>query len=650
MYLKREEFVVPEEHVKGKWYEFLCNSLGLFDFPLSKDSTKSLADKLEFCGLRIKASRVYSAVVILILLGIAISIPILLLSYVYGIMIAFAFIGFAFYMMFFPSMLVKYHRIKATSDLIQTAFYLIVSLRLVPNLESALVFASKNVGGIVGRDLKKMTWDMSIGNYTGADEVLERFATKWKQENIEFFEAVDLIRTSIMQPKERRETMLDEAINVMLQRNMERMKHYSTQLRNPLLIITTIGITLPVLTIILFPIMTIFLAETIKPYMLFFFYDIVLPLLIYYIMNETLSTRPVTFGVIDISQHPKARSTKWYDVSILGKRIRFPTFFLAYMTGLLIVFAGIYLILIPSEPVGFTKILGGIVVLGGIASAILVYSFFIFFGNMAIRNEIRDTEYEFDEALYQLGYTLATGVPLETALERSYKRTKHLKVSGLFEKMLWNIKRFGFTMKRALFDEKFGALRYYPSKTIRSVMGVISDSIEKGVAGTSKTMLSISQYLKSMHLVEEHMRETLDETTSSMKVMMLLLVPIASGAVVGMSTIMTMVLFEISRILTSVTGLAAAYPQNFAPDVLGTIVDVKNIMPGEAFLIVVGIYMIEIIVMLASFVGTLEHGDDPLDKYQLIATNILISMTIFTFSVLFMYFIFKGLISFIWVT
>ncbi len=636
----------PEKR-KGSWYEFLCNSFGkTFEFPLKEDQIKDLSEKLEFCDLRIKPNYIFSTAIIVLIIGIFLSLFFFIFSlYIYGILLIIAFSMFSWYLLIYPSYLTRSYRIKATSDLVQTILYLVISLRLVPNLESALMFASTNVKGIVGRDLRKMTWDISTGKYGSADEVLEKFAKKWKRENLEFFEAVHLIRTSTLQRKGKREQMLDEAVNVMLEGNMERMKHYSTQLRNPLMIITSLGITLPVLTIIMFPIMTIFLAETIKPHLLFLFYDVCLPIVIYYIMRQTLRARPLSFGVIDISKHPEVKSNI-ISINLLGKRLEFPNMVLSVIIGSILCLTGILITLIPGDPVSITKIGGGLIILTGISSSVIVFSFLHFHGNIEIRNEVKEIEKEFSEILFQLGYTLSTGVPLEKALEESCKRTKGLKISGMFERALSNIKRFGFTFKRSLFDKKYGVMRYYPSPTVHSMMSTISDSIEKGVAGVAKTVLSISHYLKSMHLVEEHMKEILDETTSSMRMMMTLLVPIASGAVVGMATIIVMVLFQIVNILTNVTGLATAYPQSFAPEMLGSLVDIKNILPAEIFLVVVGVYMLEIVIMLASFVGTLEYGDDPLDKHYLIATNILLSLCIFTACILIIYFIFRNIITF----
>lgn len=635
---------------KSTWYENLCNFFGrIYEFPVKGENLKELTQKLEFCDIHTRPGYIYTTTVMVAIIGVVLSLILFLLSLpVYGLFIVFSFLGLGYYLIIYPTILSKYYRIRATSDLIQAAFYLVISLRLVPNLERALMFASSNVKGVVGRDLRKMAWGLTVGEYGSADVVLKEFAMKWKQENLEFYETMNLIRTSISQRKERREKILDEAVNILLQGNMERMKHYSTQLRNPLMIITTMGITLPVLTIILFPIITVFLAETIKPIFLFIFYDIIIPLVVWYIMTETLKSRPVAFGIIDISKHPKSRSMKKIILNPFGKKVSIPTVIVSILLGAIFCFLGYYLTTLPSDPVSLTKIMGGLLMLYGIGFAIIFYSFFHFHKNIDIRDDIKEMESEFGEVLFQLGYTLSSGVPVEAALEKSYEKTKDLKISSLFGRVLSNIKRFGFTFKKALFDKKYGAMKFYPSPMIQSTMDMISDYIGKGVIGVSKAILSISNYLKGMHSVEEHMKEILDETTSSMKMMMNLLVPIASGAVVGMATIMVMVLFQITSILTNITGLSEAYPQQLGPDVMGGLVDIKNILPAEVFLVVVGIYMIEITIMLASFICSLQHGDDPLDRHYLITTNLVIGLCIFSFSILLIYFIFKNLIGLMW--
>jgi len=639
-----EKKLLVFEKRKPSFYEKLCNSLGKFEFPLSEKSKRELEEKLEFCDIRVSPGKIYASALILIFLSLLISIPFFLFNLSsFGILLIAGSVGLGIYLIIYPTLQARTLRVRASRELIQTVLYLVVALRLSPSLENALLFAAANTRGIVGRKLKKAAWQLKVGRYRSADEVLEKFAEEWKVENLEFYEAIDLIRTSVLQSKERRERMLDEAVDVILKRNMERMMRYSRQLRGPLMIITTLGITLPVLVIILFPIIVIFLPEVIKPWLLFLFYDLILPVIVYYIMHEALKSRPVTFGVVDISEHPKARRTDALTFNLFGKKLAIPVFLISALVGALIASVGVYLISIPSGKVSTLKIFGGLTILAGIACSILLYSFFQFFENIDIKNELKQIEIEFDEVLFQLGYIMATGIPLEAGLERIRNRVRALRISGLVDGIIINMRKFGFTFKKALFDEKFGIIKKYPSRLIKSIMGIISDTIEKGVAGTAKTILSISSYLKSLHAVEEHMKEVLDETVSDMRIMMNLLVPISSGATVGLATLMVMVLFQIVSMLTQVTGLSQR--PEFTPENLMFAVDIKNIIPAEVFLVCVGVYMLEVTILLAYFISTLEYGEDKLERYKLIAQSILLSLGIFTFTLLLIYFTFAGLIQ-----
>jgi hypothetical protein len=358
---------------------------------------------------------------------------------------------------------------------------------------------------------------------------------------------------------------------------------------------------------------------------------------------------PIQFNVIDISLHPDAHKTGYLPIKMNNKKIMLPLLPLAILLGALIVFIGYSIVSMPTkDAVGLSKLGGGLIILWGISSAFIFYSFFSFYRNLEIRDEIKEVEMSFDDTIYQLAHVLSTGQPVEKSLEKLVNSMGELKIVNLFKVVLSNIRRFGFTMKTALFDDKVGALKYYPSHLIRSMMKILVDSLEKGVIGSAKTMLAISQYLKSVHMVEEHMKESLDETTSEMKFMMSMLAPISCGIVVGMATIMVMVLFNIAKILVTVTGLSNSMPALSQPSMLETLVDIKKIVPAETFLIIVGVYMLEVIILLTIFLTRLEHGGDSLDGYKMLTTGLLIGMAIFSFSILLIYFIFGGIFNMVW--
>jgi hypothetical protein len=332
-----------------------------------------------------------------------------------------------------------------------------------------------------------------------------------------------------------------------------------------------------------------------------------------------------------------------------NKRIKIPLLPLAVLIGVIITFTGITISMAKTEEaVTLSKLLGGLTILWGIAATIIIYSFFSYYDNLEVRDEIRETEVEFADAMFELGHVLSTGQPMETSLEKLSTSMGELKIGKMFKLVLLNIRKFGFTVRKAFFDPNVGVVKYYPSHMIRNILRILVDSIEKGISGASKTMMAISQYLKGVHSVEQYMKEELDETTSDMKFMINMLAPISCGVVVGLATIMVMVLFQIVKIMTSVTGMSSSMPSLSTPGMIESIVDVKKIVPAEIFLVIVGGYMLEVIVLLSMFLSTLEHGGDPVDKYNLISSGTIIGMTIFSFSILLIYFIFNSIIKIVW--
>jgi len=379
------------------------------------------------------------------------------------------------------------------------------------------------------------------------------------------------------------------------------------------------------------------------------FYNVILPMMVYLLMDNVLRSMPLQFRVVDISLHPDAHPVGKYFIKFKRRKMKVPLLAVAISIGALIIGLGIFIVsLSAKEAITLAKLCGGITILWGIAGTLTFYSFFSYYKNIEIKDEIKEAESSFDEAIFLLGHILYTGKPVEASLEKLSRGMRGSKIESMFTGALINIKRFGFTLRKAFFDERVGVVKYYPSRTIRNILKIIVDSMEKGVMGTAKTMISVAQYLKSVDRVEEYSKEILEETTSDMKFTLSLMTPITCGIVVGMATIMVMILAKIVFLLSSVTGLSSTLPQLQSPSFIESIVDIKKIIPAEVFLIIVGTYMLEVVILLSTFLSSLEHGGDTLEKYKLITNGTMTGMLIFTFSILIIYFIFGGIIKMMW--
>lgn len=626
-------------------FETVCNKLGSrlpIDIPLSKDKEQKMWQQIEFVGFKTTPKDVYRGAIAIA--GIAVLIGIVLV--LVGADMIFDMIAFgggamlAFYMTIYLGHAVTFTRIKATADLLLSILYIVISLRITPNFENALLFAAVNTTGTVGRELKKIVWDLSLGKYESADEAMEFFANRWKQENEEFSEAIDVLRTSSFKAEDERAKLYEEAINIILERNTDRMKNYTQKLAQPIAIINYMGITLPVLTIILFPILTIFLTQAIPPYLLVVVYNVLLPIIVWWMINDTLMRRPLSFGTRDVSTHPNAHKI---GTMVIGKKTYkiwpFSMMILGVMVSL-----GLYLIFTDNHTISLQKILGGMSILWGAVGAIVLYSYFSYRGNDKIRDEIVETENEFAEALFELGLILNTGYSVETSVEKLLKKIKNLKISFLFERALDNIRKFGHTFERAIFDNETGVIKYYPSTIIRNILRIFSEALKKGSKTTATAMISVSTYMKNVNRVEQFLREMISETTSEMQFMMSLLVPVSMGIIIGLAALLSQVLYNVSVFFSNLGDIKNNLPIGNT-GLLSVLGDIKRVMPVEWLTIVVGAYMIEVLLSLAVLISTLKFGEDSIEKHKMIANGLFLGMTIFTIVGTIVFVAFTGIVS-----
>lgn len=645
------EFIefLKSEIEKRTWYEKFCNFSGkLLKINISKEREMGLKEKINFCNLNIEPYSVYSAFILVLLSTILFS---LLFSGIYFfiypnavigklipyiLLISIVGFGFAMYIFTYPTSLAKKIRIQASSELVLAVLYMAIGLKHIPNLESSVVFTAVNLPGPLGRDLRKLLWDLHVGKYVSVEDALYDFSVKWKFENKEFSQAIDLLRTSTLEPVNREKT-IDRAVTLILESNMERMKEYARELKNPITVIHALGIMLPVITLILFPIISVFMPDTIKPIFLVVIYDICLPLLVFWLMNNNLEKRPYGFHVTDISKHPEASKSGNFSFRIGKSKIQIPLLPFALIIIALISLPGVLGILnVTTETSLTSRLFYGLSIFWGITIGAVFYTFFSSSKNKKIKKDVEEIETEFGEAMFLLGTVLRSGQPLEVSLEKVNQRVKDQKISELFSRLLYRINRMGTTLREAVFNKDFGIIKYYPSKIIKNSLRILVESTSKGLSVTASTLTAISEYLKGVKNVDEHLKELLEETTSSMKLLSTFLVPLAAGVVVGLGSILIKIMMFIMSIFMGLPELEeVTLPFNFS---------LEKVMPLEVLLLVVGIYMIEMLISINIFRVQIERGNDWVEMQYAIGTSLLTGGIIFTVVVMLIHFVFGALI------
>lgn len=636
------EFLKEEQLFKKlTWYERSCS---IAEKILPFQPWKSLADEYEkaadFAHLKLTAKGAFSFTllatasvfllpsILLIALG-SFSLSSLLLPLIFSTLMF-------FYLYTYPTRHATIFRIKASAEMLLATIYITIAMRISPNIEGAIKFAATNLNGPLAYDLRKLMWDVYTRKYDSTSSALDSFVAKWKKDNEEFTQALILIKGAVFESRQKLEATLDEAVQILLDGTKERMKHYAQDMRTPVTVLNAMGILLPIIGLVFFPIMSLFLPETIQPSMLVVGYNILLPLGVYWLLEIYLEKRPYTFHQPDISRHPKFSQQKTFGASS----------FVALIVGISLVSFGTFFLFTIQERFSAELLYYSIFVTWGIAAGIIIYSIFSVYSKLKLRDEIAQIENEFAEAMFHLGNQLTRGIPLENAIRNTVPKIRELKISKFLEIVLYNIETLGMTFEQSLFDPVNGAIKSYPSKTIEAIMKALVEISRKGMSYVATSLISVSTYLKNMHTVEEDLKEMLSETTSTMSIQALLLAPLTAGIVVGLTALITQILISLKTAIENIFGgLETFGPLGSAgTSLIGSIINVEAIIPIHYFQIIVGVYMLEVVGTIAVAMSVINNGDENILKRFSLGKLLLASTAIYTIVLLATYAMFTSVI------
>jgi len=558
-------------------------------------------------------------------------------------------------------------RLKGSNQMVLSIFYVVTYMRHTSNLELAIEFASDHLSPPLSLDLKKVLWDIETEKYESVKESLDHYLESWRRYNIEYIEAFHLIESSLYEPSEdRRVSLLDRSLDVILTETYEKMLHYAHDLKGPINMLNMLGIILPILGLVILPLVVSFMPE-VQPSHLFALYNVVLPVGVFFLGKTILSKRPTGYGDTDIAEiNPELKKYKNLLIHIGKQEIRIPPLFICSIVFVLLLAIGLSPIIlntidcnydyiltqrlevqrivsdtpecdgVTSEDAWFYfleyressastgpsagKILGPFGLGSSILSIFIPLSFGLSIGLyyrlrsrnvMGIRQKAKQLEAEFASALFQLGNRIGDGIPAELAFDKVAEVMRDTVSGNFFRLVAVNIRKLGMGVQQAIFSPHTGALLTYPSVVIQSSMKVLVQSIKKGPVVAAQALMNISRYIKEIHKVDERLKDLLADVISSMKSQISFLTPVIAAIVIGITSMITTILSKLAVSLQKAQAAGAEQAQNI-PQIFG------DGIPTLYFQIIVGIYVVQITYILTVLANGIENGADKLNEhYQL---------------------------------
>jgi len=671
-------------------YEFLCNLFGKIATikPNKKDAGK-IEESIKTTHIQITPDTATGFAVFVAFFIILIGIIIFLLKYSVAeawslntnltdllIPLFFALVGVLLVkpISSIPNYMATRWRLRASNQMVLCILYIVIYMRHTSNLENALRFASEHIGDPLALDLKKVFWDVESGKFSTIKQSLEGYLEQWKDHSLEFVESFHLIQGSLYEANEdRRITILEKALDVILEGTYEKMLHYAQNLKSPITMLHMLGIILPILGLVILPLVGSLMpgSGTSKAIIFSVLYLILFPGVVYAFGTNILSKRPTGYSETNLLQEKQYEKHKNIVINLGNKQLFISPLLPAIFIFILVSSIGLVPLLMHAFGVDFPFIAGnlidykqangiaceaGKICYGPFGAGAVILSLFFPLGIILslgfyhkirtknlikIRNQTKKLEVEFSGSLFQLGSRVGDGIPVELGFEEVSRNMRGTPTGDFFAKVSSNMRALGVGMKEAIFG-KTGAIWKYPSSLIHSTMKVLIESARKGPSVVSKSLMSVSSYVRDIHKVNERLKDILSDVISSMKSQINFLTPIIAGIVIGISTMIVTILTRLSESIT-LEATESAELGGLPVETLGQLFEIPNIIPSYFLQLIVGLYVIEIIFLLTKLSNSIEYGSDEINEKYSLGKNLYIGGLLYFFVALFVTIIFTFL-------
>ncbi len=556
-----------------------------------------------------------------------------------GVLLVLAPIGASFLYLNYPAMQVQHEKMLAIAYIPEIVNYLVMSMRLTPNLEKAVEFAAGHGRGKIAEDLKKLVWDVQIGRFKSIEEGLDDLAYRWGPLSDDFKHALMLIRGSVLETdKAKREELLEKSVSDVLEGSREKMDLYARALHQPTVYLYYFGILLPLMLAIVLPIGGSIMEglQFGKPEYLFLIYNILIPVGIFLFGGNILSGRPPTYVPPNIPEDfptlpPKGTMRLFgvnFSVKLLVALVLVASIAAGYFADQAMK-ASIPEYRLEEElkkipHIEFFDQYGLYVaqfsvfgILIGTSLAASVYLLGTFWERKKIQDQIRGMEGEFKDAMYVLASRLGENKPIEEAMRHAIEFLPKSRIaSDIFQKILSNITTLGMTLDAAIFDNTFGAVKYVPSPVIRGGMSILVDSVQLGVNVAAKSLLSLSMQLRNAAKIDEALKRLLEDVTVMLNTMATFIAPVVLAVV---SSMQQLIINSISSAAETKAEAALPGATGFGGGMTKLFAHKPETADPATFALIMGIYVLEVVFILVYFNSQVEDTNNPLHTYVSIA-------------------------------
>jgi hypothetical protein len=476
------------------------------------------------------------------------------------------------------------------------------------SIEYAFVETSDHLHGTLRLQFKRIKHDITRKQKMTLGDAIEPYIPIWNEVNPVFVKSLRLLQTAALSGPNDRDKILAETVETLLLNYSTLGKRYAEELATNAQKLITVGILIPIMSLMLLPLLSIFLPDFTKPSILAFIYIIFFPT-VTLLMAMSFGSKRLQVDTIRIEDAQEYRPLPaWLAWTCAGVAVALaiPTlWFISTIT------AGT-----PEAESIFGLFMGWLISFGIIAG-VYIYAEIHTYRYKKLWEEVYEIEQDLPHLLQSFSTYLTLNIATENILDEiidDYEKfgfEKHPVVRA-FKRIRHTL----LTSKQSLNQIAQNDLpKLLPSRKVNQILLQILSFGEISQESSSKVAKMVREQTIGIYKLDDYLKTMLAETVGLINITTTMLAPLLAAAAVIMSIAIVKSLVYIEEQLTLIAS-------SFGTTVMSlNLVDVSKVIPPVFLEVIVGLFLVETILVMSFFSTTINVGNDKFKLFQTIASN-----------------------------
>jgi hypothetical protein len=498
--------------------------------------------------------------------------------------------------------------INYNEEMLKATMRISTYISMNTSMEYALINTKDHLWGTLRTQFEDIVRKLRLREKNTLGDVFEEYTPIWNKVNPDFVKAIRLIETASLSGDEDRMKILEEVQETLIISYHTTGKRSAEQLAENAKTLVALGVLFPIITLMLLPLVSVFMPGIIQTPLIAFVYTVLFPGLLL-LMALNFSAKRVQVDTIRLSDSPLYVKPSVWIVAI----------------GVLIVVASaiptiLHLVYVPSPDNAtpdtmkaeyeFSSILICWLLGAGLSVAISILGWLYVKKYEKLWEEVNETERDMPHLLQTFSTYLTLNKSVESIIPEiidDYKThgfSTH-PVVKFFSKLIHELK----VSKKSLAELTEKVLpRICPSKKVSGTLSQIISFTDVSTASAAKAAKMVRKQSIAIYQLDDYIRTMLSDTVSLINITTVMLAPMLCAAAILMSMAIVKSLIFIEEVLKSLS---------FGTVTKLGLVDVTKVIPPTIVEVIISIYLLEMILVLSLFSANIKVGND---NYQLMKT------------------------------